>query len=137
MAAKKTGIEDDAHKVLAALENADSGMGEATSSEIRDRTRLTLPRVNAALDALRRGGQVVESTSVRSTRDGDFAEVWEVASNRGWAKVWILRSAWDTNQHVQPPLPNGRERLPTDAFLRQRSSDPVPASFRANWEADD
>jgi len=133
----KAGMEADAQRVLEALENADSGMGEATSSELRDSTRLTLPRVNAALDALRRGGLVVETHTVRNTRDGDTNDLWAVSSNRGWAKIWVLRSSWDANPHMNPALPNGREMLPAAADLKRQSREPVPESFRANWEAAD
>lgn len=122
-----TALEQDCVKVLVYLQRVDQN--EEISSEIAAATGLTLRRANEALDAMRRGGLVVESDTVRSLRDGDMAPVWAIRNNRGWAKVWVLRSAWNESVSGRV-LPNGRAALPKD--------DPeITASFRANWEADD
>lgn len=133
MAPKKTDakLEADSAAVLAYLRE-DANEGEDTSSEIAAVTMLSLARVNVVLDALRRGGAVVEEYTVRNTRTGDTEDVWAIPSNRGWAKLWALRSRWDESMSGAV-LPNGRQALPS---TRSWGS-PIPESFRANWEAAD
>lgn len=113
-------LAEDATVILNYLNEPGTG-GAANATLLREDTGLTLARVNKALDALRRSGEVVETTQVQNT-DGDTLPVWSVTTNRGWAKYWVVRSEWP-----HPVLPNGREPLPDDVDL--------PAGFRANWEA--
>lgn len=112
----------DMKLVLDFLASDDANDGEANASTIREQTGLTLARTNKALDALRVGGLVVEMSDVQD-KHGDAIPVWMVEHNRGWAKVWVLRSLWS---HAL--LPNGRQPLP--------ENDPaITESFRQNWMA--
>ena len=90
---------------------------------IARRTGLSAAAVRASLNALRRGGLVVQLTSGKDAQQY-LHDMW---STRKVAPLWMLRASFVQHHPRSHVLANGRQALPPG----------VPAEFRARWEAQD